>query len=200
LKAILLEAILVAGIGLVLAFAANDLSPRGLRLSHDFFPGSGERASELPKVAGSGAATPGSNSTQTEVVDQLRQQGLQVIESSDAARLFRDPAHESVGIVFVDARDDAHYQAGHIPGAYAFDHYHAEKYFASVLPVCLQARQVIVYCHGGDCEDSRFAAIILRDAGIPKEKLYVFVGGITEWEAKGLPVETGARKSADLVN
>jgi rhodanese-related sulfurtransferase len=128
----------------------------------------------------------------------LREQGLQVVEGDEAARLFRDPRHELDQIVFIDARDDQHYEAGHIPGAYEFDHYHAEKYFASVFPVCLQAQQVVVYCHGGDCEDSKFAAIILRDAGIPKEKVYVYVGGITEWQANGLPVETGTRRSGNL--
>jgi rhodanese-related sulfurtransferase len=199
LKAISFEAVLVLVIGLVLAFAANGLSPRGLRLTEDFFPGSAEPAATPSKPAGNGDASIGSNLAPHEVSDQLRQEGLQVIEGDDAVRLFHGPAHESDAIVFLDARDEQHYEAGHIPGAYPFDHYHAEKYFASVLPICLQAQQVVVYCHGGDCEDSKFAAIILRDAGIPKEKLYVYVGGITEWESKGLPVEIGARKSGNFV-
>ena len=68
----------------------------------------------------------------------------------------------------------------------------------TVLPVCLAAQKVVVYCTGGACEDSEFAALMLRDAGVPRENVYVYVGGITEWIANGLPVETGARGSGQM--
>ena len=38
MKKLLLEAVLVAMTGAVLAFAANALSPRGLQLSRNYFP------------------------------------------------------------------------------------------------------------------------------------------------------------------
>jgi rhodanese-related sulfurtransferase len=57
----------------------------------------------------------------------------------------------------------------------------------------------VVYCNGGECEDSEFAAIMLRDAGVPREMLFVFAGGIVEWKAAGLPVETGPRGSGQLL-
>ena len=47
--------------------------------------------------------------------------------------------------------------------------------------------------------DSEFAAILLRDAGVPAESLSVFPGGITEWKASDLPVEVGARDSGELL-
>jgi rhodanese-related sulfurtransferase len=55
-----------------------------------------------------------------------------------------------------------------------------------------------VYCTGGDCEDSEFTAIFLRDVGIPKEKLFVYGGGMTDWTTNGLPVEIGGRKSGNF--
>ena len=55
-----------------------------------------------------------------------------------------------------------------------------------------------MYCHGGDCEDSEFAAIMLKDNGIAKEKLFVYGGGITEWTDHGLPVEIGSHNSGRL--
>jgi len=67
-----------------------------------------------------------------------------------------------------------------------------------VLPACLGALQVVVYCTGGQCEDSEFAAIMLRDAGIQRQNLFVYPGGINEWSALKLPVELGARKSGQL--
>ena len=119
--------------------------------------------------------------------------------SNEVTALFRDPRHDQGLVAFIDARDDAHYQAGHIPGAWQFDHYRAEAYLPAVLPVCMNAQQVVVYCNGGTCEDSEFAAVLLRDAGVPRTSLFVYVGGITEWKSNGLPVETGARRSGQLL-
>jgi 3-mercaptopyruvate sulfurtransferase SseA len=128
---------------------------------------------------------------------RLREKGLQVVDSKQAHELFQDPRFAQGLIVFVDARNDEHYQQGHIPGAWQFDRYHPENYLPAVLPACQLAQQVVVYCAGGDCEDSEFAAVFLRDsAQIPGEKLYVFAGGWNEWTERRLPVETGGRKSS----
>jgi rhodanese-related sulfurtransferase len=111
---------------------------------------------------------------------------------------FHDPRYAQGGVVFIDARDEQHYLEGHIPGAYEFDPYHPEKYFATVLPVCQKADLVVAYCNGGDCDDSESAAVLLRDVGIPKPKLFVYGGGITEWTTNGLPIEVGARNSGNV--
>jgi rhodanese-related sulfurtransferase len=101
-------------------------------------------------------------------------------------------------IVFVDARNESHYEEGHIPDAYHFDHYYPEKHLAAVLPACLSAVKIVVYCGGGACEDSQLAAQTLKEAGVPAERLFVYAGGITEWSTNGLPVELGARKSGNI--
>jgi rhodanese-related sulfurtransferase len=67
-----------------------------------------------------------------------------------------------------------------------------------VLPACLAAQKIVVYCTGGKCEDSEFAAGTLLEAGIPAAKISVYIGGITEWTAAKLPLETGTRKSGML--
>jgi rhodanese-related sulfurtransferase len=125
---------------------------------------------------------------------------LQVVSRDEAIRLFRDPGHGHGLLVFVDARDARHYAAGHIPGAWPFDRYRAETHLPTILPISLAALKVVVYCTGGDCEDSEFAALILRDAGVPPESLFIYPGGITEWTAHGLPIETGARGSGTFLN
>jgi len=102
------------------------------------------------------------------------------------------------GRELINARDEQHYREGHIPGACEFDPYHPEKYFATVLPVCQAAEQIVLYCNGGDCDDSESAAITLRDVGIANQKLFVYTGGITEWTTNGLPVEIGGRNSGNL--
>ena len=84
------------------------------------------------------------------------------------------------------------------PGAYEFDPYHPEKYFPAVLPVCRAAEQIVVYCNGGDCDDSKTAALLLRDMGLTNRKIFVYGGGITEWTTNHQPVETGARNSGNV--
>ena len=207
LKTIVLEGALVAVMGVVFAFAANAISPRGLALARNYFPGV-PTSSKAP-VPGTNlppsATAAKTNAVSTNAVSpaellaaRLKTQGLHLVTSNQVAQLFRDPRYEQGVIVFVDARDDPRYQEGHVPGAYQFDHYHAEKYIGAVLPVCQMAEQIVVYCIGGDCEDSEFAALTLSNTGVPKEKLFVYGGGMTEWTTNGLPVEVGNRKSGNL--
>lgn len=201
-KAVLLEAILVAALGLALALAANALSSRGLSLSRDYFPG-GARPTAVHSAAAANSANTNSNAAPADPLEAVRkrleQHGLQVVSSNDVISLSRDPRFEAGLVVFIDARDDAHYTAGHIPGAWQFHHYRPEGYLPTVLPVCMVAQQIVVYCGGGDCEDSEFAAIMLRDAGVPRQNLYVYAGGITDWTKLGQPVETGARRSGEML-
>jgi len=197
IRCFLLEAVLVAVAGALFAFTANQVSPRGLSLARNYFPqGSGRL---LP------TATPNASGTNVSTIDpaqvlaaELKAKGLQLIDRHQVLQLFHDPRFKDNRVAFLDARDEEHYRAGHIPGAYEFDPYHPEKYFGVVLPLCQSAQQIVVYCNGGDCDDSETAAVLLRDIGVAKEKLLVYGGGITEWEASGLPVETGDRNSGDL--
>jgi len=104
-------------------------------------------------------------------------------------------------VIFIDARDDKHYLAGHIPGAYHFDRFHPEDYLTNVVQVCLTAQRIVLYCNGGDCDDSQHAAIMLRDSmGLPKDKVFVYGGGMAEWTSNGLPIEVGARNSGQFTN
>ncbi|HEV2210469.1 MAG TPA: rhodanese-like domain-containing protein [Verrucomicrobiae bacterium] len=191
MRNVLLEALLVAGGAAVLAFAANALSPRGLSLGHDYFPRGALTNSVLAQPAAQGSST-GAPAT---VLDQVVAQGVHLADGKEAQALFHDPGFLQGQVAFVDARAPEEYQAGHIPGAYEFDRFHPENYMGTVLPVCQFARQVMVYCNGGTCEDSAFAAMFLLSAGVPKEKLLVYPGGISQWSTNGLPIETGERDS-----
>ena len=179
------EALLVLTVGIAVGFLANRLSPRGLGLANNYFP----NEPKLTVVAMTNTAA------ESPVIAGLKQNGLQWVDTAQAFKLYNEPKYLQQQILFIDARDDTHYQAGHIPGAFQFDHYHPEIYLGSVLSVCQNAEQVVVYCNGGECEDSQFAAVALRDAGVPNQKLFVFTGGITEWSQKHFPIEIGAQNS-----
>jgi rhodanese-related sulfurtransferase len=193
-----LEAVVVALAGAALAFAANELSPRGLKLTRNYFPGSSGPTLAPPKNSPpppASAAIP-QDATTAQIEQRLREKALQPLDLTQTERLFRDPRREQGLIVFVDARDEDHYRDGHLPGAYELNPYHPERQLANVLPACQMALQVVVYCEGGDCEDADSTAILLRDAGLSGQKLFVFGGGYTEWTDHHLPVEQGERNSA----
>lgn len=196
------EGALVALVGVALAFAANALSSRGLQLTKNYFPAT-RLTSPTPAVATNapGAAIAKTNSPLELLSARLRDTGLQLADSNQVAQFFSDPGRERDEVIFIDARNDEHYQAGHLPGAYLFDRFHPEDHLTNVLPVCVTAQRMVFYCNGGECDDSEQAAIMLRDSvGIPREKLFVYGGGITEWAANGLPIELGARHSGQITN
>ena len=201
MKKVLAEAAAVGVAGILFALLANWASPRGLSLRRDVFHGATRPLPVLPAsnstttASGAGTNTPTAGQI---VLARLKEKRLQVADSNEVIRIFRDPRYDQELYIVVDSRDDRHYQEGHVPGAYHFDHYHPADYLGPVLSACQTAEKIVVYCNGGTCEDSEFAALSLRDAGVAGDKLSVYVGGFAEWVANGLPVELGARKSGLL--
>jgi len=197
-----LEVLIVALAGAAFAFAANRISPRGLTLARNYFLVQINRPVAMPGTIAWSRDLTNSGSPVLSPVQlltaRLKEQGLQLLDGGQVKQLFQDPQFKIGNIVFVDARDEAHYHEGHIPGAYEFDPYYPEKYFTNVLPACQAARQIVVYCNGGDCDDSESAALTLRDVGIPVSELFIYGGGIPEWTTNGWPVEIGARNSGSL--
>jgi rhodanese-related sulfurtransferase len=170
---------------------ANSVSPCGLKLGRDYFPKSARPAAVVP----SNPSTPPATNA---VVDRLRERGLQPLEHAAVVALFHDLQPAQGMIIFVDARNDAHYEAGHIPGAHQLDYYRPEAYLPTVLTACATAQQILVYCNGGDCEDSELTAVLLTQSGVPGERLYIYPGGFAEWTANGLPLELGPRPGSGL--
>jgi rhodanese-related sulfurtransferase len=214
-KRVLGEALILALLGAALSFAANGLSPRGLKLARNYFP----KVVALPPVSTNASpVVPGTNislpnypvKTNGAVIsktnapspidllrERLKPKGIGLVDSNQVVQLFHDPRLKSNLVVFVDARNDDHYQAGHVPGAYQLDYYRPENYLMDVLQACQIAQQIVIYCNGGTCEDSELAATLLMSA-IPKEKLFVYGGGWTEWTTNSLPIEIGSRNSGNI--
>jgi rhodanese-related sulfurtransferase len=94
--------------------------------------------------------------------------------------------------IFIDARNDRDFAEGHIPGAYQCDHYCIQEYIDEIPAVVRGAERIIVYCAGGQCEDSVLLCGDLIDLGIPYDKLCVFGGGWAAWQDNDMPVEKGA--------
>lgn len=200
------ETLLVAGVGIVLGFAANAISPRGLSLGRNYFP-SGDVAAPVAVTTvastNAGSVPPGGLSVaaataEPSVFERLRSKGLQPVTLTEVQAFVADPRFGLDQYVVLDDRDHE-YAEGHIPGAYHFFHYRPQDFLPTLMPVLLAAEKILVYCGGGSCEDSEFAALMLAEMGIPKERLLVYAGGMKEWKASGQPLEAGGRRSGQMV-
>jgi rhodanese-related sulfurtransferase len=196
-RGLVVEASFLVAAGLIFSLAANALSPRGLSLARDYFKLSAPLGTPA-RATNTSVSAPATAAPEDEVGKRIQERGLAVIDRAGVETLFHDPQYEQEAIIFIDARDDRHYEQGHIPGAYQFDRYYPERYLPVVLPACQNASRIVVYCTGGKCEDSEFAAGALVEAGIPADRIAVYIGGIADWTELKRPIELGPRKSGLL--
>jgi rhodanese-related sulfurtransferase len=90
---------------------------------------------------------------------------------------------------FIDARKLEEYRKGHVKGSYRM----AEADFQFGNPPMLAAiprdATLIVYCNGGNCDESEQVAKLINGSGY--QKVYVMHDGIPGWQAMGYPSEEG---------
>ncbi|MCO6436318.1 MAG: rhodanese-like domain-containing protein [Phycisphaerae bacterium] len=108
----------------------------------------------------------------------------QEIDFEGVVEAISDPKYAQGLYVLVDARAMDEYEQGHIPGAIQADHYELENYIGILSQRALPADKVIVYCNGGDCEDSAYMCRDLLELGMEYDRLYLYAGGWHEWEAR----------------
>lgn len=158
-----------------------------IHLTRDYF----RRPTASTGTATAPAATQPNDDQATPSADPNAALPFQVIGLEEVKRLFDDPKSGLRAYVFVDARADEPFQRGHIPGAVQCDYYRIDFYIENVLNRVLGAEKVVVYCNGGDCEDSLHVCGELVNSQVPWGNIYLFKGGWQEWAAAGYPVETG---------
>jgi rhodanese-related sulfurtransferase len=97
------------------------------------------------------------------------------------------------GVPFLDARRTSVYAEGHIAGARSFPIWEAtvddgiKKLFEEGYDV---NAPLVVYCSGGDCEDSHMLAQRLHGYGF--NNALVYTGGFPDWQKRGMPVGKGS--------
>ena len=102
-------------------------------------------------------------------------------------------ALQKEGRLFLDARRTSVYADGHIPGARSFPVWESDidarvkAFFDEGLD---QNAPIVIYCSGGDCEDSHMLAEKLYMVGF--NSLYIYKDGFPGWTKRGLPVNKGA--------
>ena len=123
----------------------------------------------------------------------VQKREFQELTLDEVVEVFDDAKVVTGEYVFVDARADGPYQEGHIPGALQCDYYRSERYLPSVLDRVQNAEKVVVYCNGGDCEDSLLVCREFLSLAVPPERTYVFRGGWEAWKQAGEPFEQGEK-------
>ncbi len=201
----LLQVALLVAVASGIGLAANAVrgSKGHIDLGRNYFEKLAVTPHERIEVAASVPAEGGDTQVKTEAPPAAAQEaasadvppehGLQVMTFDEAYATFTDPNHESGQWVFIDARDDEHYQEGHIPSACQLDHYRPDDYIDELRPIVQSVERIVLYCNGGNCEDSILAATyLINNEGVPYELVYVYEGGFEEWKTKGGPISTGA--------
>ena len=189
----ILEAVLLSVIAFAVAAGANAVRPKGaLKWNKDHFPKRRLHVEQKQELYG--------NNETEQIAEQTGDQpkhDYQTITFEELEEIFNDPDPETGAVVFVDARNDAAFEAGHIPGAIQCDRYYLEDYIEDVLDYAYDADQVIVYCNGGECEDSMYLCGELMEFDVPYESLYLYEGGWKEWMDHDMPVATGRGEEAE---
>lgn len=201
-KHTVVELVLLMAIGSAVALSVNGVRAKGqIKPTHNYFPKLSAMVRPTPAAIVSQASADGesgsvpANGGTRESEKRPIVHGYRAITLDEAYEWFSSPEAEAGLYVFVDARNDDAYRQGRIPGAIQFDHYRLTDFLDRVVPQLEGRERVIVYCNGGDCEDSGFVCKDLEDAGIPYDALYLFAGGWKEWTSYGFPVEGGNPES-----
>ena len=101
-----------------------------------------------------------------------------------------------VGALFLDARRTSVYEQGHIPGARSFSVWESDvdqkvnQLYEERADPREQALPIVIYCSGGDCEDSHMLAQKLW--GVQFNNVYVYKDGFPDWQKSGRTVKSGA--------
>jgi rhodanese-related sulfurtransferase len=99
-------------------------------------------------------------------------------------------------VLFLDARRTSVYEQGHITGARTYSVWESDidekvrKLFDERSDPQSQSLPIVIYCSGGDCEDSHMLAQKLW--GIQFNDIYVYKDGFPDWQQHGGPIHTGA--------
>ncbi len=102
--------------------------------------------------------------------------------------------HARKAVPFLDARRTSVYRDGHIAGARPFSVWEADiddKVKAFFAEGTDQSAPIVVYCSGGNCEDSHMLAEKLYFVGF--DNVLVYKDGYPDWVGRGLPVTQGAQ-------
>ncbi len=102
-----------------------------------------------------------------------------------AARLF-----EEGRAIFLDARPGERFALAQIDGALNVPADRWQDLCADVLP-WIEGQKIVVYADAGEIDPADDLAGSILARGQPRDSVFIYIGGIEEWRAAGLPVREG---------
>jgi rhodanese-related sulfurtransferase len=97
--------------------------------------------------------------------------------------------------IFLDARETKYYEEAHIAGALSWPTDEFDSLLEKYREKIPYDQCVVAYCIGGACDESSHLATSLLVEGW--KEVYLYEGGIQEWQAVGYPTETGPQKDKE---
>jgi rhodanese-related sulfurtransferase len=181
----------MVGAAVLCAIVSNALAGPERRLQ---WVGSYDAAAGRPSAAPAASATPSpagpaspSSAPSARAFPPHPEKPWVEISGDDVVALQR-----SGDVPILDARRTSVYREGHIPGARPFSIWESdvdEKVKTFFAEGHDPSAPIIVYCSGGECEDSHMLATKLHMAGF--DNALVYKDGYPDWQKRGLPVHTG---------
>ena len=89
-------------------------------------------------------------------------------------------------VLWLDARREPEFKAGHIPGALLLNEYDWENLLIAAFPAIMEAAEgtpLIIYCDGQQCAASRAVREKLQQTPLGDRELLILRGGWPAWQA-----------------
>ena len=91
--------------------------------------------------------------------------------------------------IFVDGRTAKEFAAGRIEGAVSLPLDAFEARYVEAAKLLPREAELVVYCRGAGCSESRQVADQLQLLGYDRTRIRVYRDGFEAWKARGWPVE-----------
>lgn len=108
--------------------------------------------------------------------------GMRTVTLQEAREIVSAFSH-----IVLDARKNADYEAGHLPGAMSLPLLDFDAQFPAISGLLMPDQPVMVYCSGYECDESLKLGEILVQSGYTN--ITLFAGGMSAWQEAGLEVE-----------
>ncbi len=212
MKKTFLEVLLLIGGAVVIGVGWNLVSPNGIAIGKNHFAAATKReerrdatatppaVKSSPKTSISSVPPPAKTAesklapapSASEEPKEWEEDGLQFVNLPWVRPHFDDQT-----ALFVDARKPAEYAEGHIPGAINISHFQSEELVPQFKEDLLSLPVIIVYCNGGECEESmELAADLSGYYDVEADRIRIYRGGFKEWSERSLPMAVGSEPGA----
>ncbi len=132
---------------------------------------------------------PSQESTDTPKEGKTLNHPFTPVTLDEVVDLYLSDGYQTGDVVFIDARSEENFAQEHIIGSFNIDNYNADDMYAEYEQYVLAANTIVVYCGGGDCEDSIFLSTYLTNRGVSMDTIRLFEGGMKAWLNDNLEVE-----------